>query len=125
MNLLLRCIGIKNGTNNWANSTLNIYLNNDYYVGLTNSAKNMIDNVKYYLGGYNDVSITKEEVYNYERKIIGNDYFYGANESNIISKIGILYLSDYGYGANSSCSRVLTNYHDEICTDNNWSYLFI
>ena len=115
----------KNGTNNWANSTLNIYLNNDYYVGLTNSAKNMIDNVKYYLGGYNDVSITKEEVYNYERKIIGNDYFYGANESNIISKIGILYLSDYGYGTNSSCSHVLTNYHDEICTGNNWSYLFI
>ena len=36
----------------------------------------MIDNAKYYLGGYNDYHISSIQMYNYERKVGGSEYYY-------------------------------------------------
>ena len=57
-------------SNNWARpSTLNTYLNNDYYNTLSNEAKSMVGPTKYYLGGYNaDLNIKTDVMWQYERK---------------------------------------------------------
>ena len=102
--------------NNWARpSTLNTYLNNDYYNTLSTDAKNMIGTTKYYLGGYNTPNITSDTMWQYERKNDANrtDYYYGTNpvvQSDASKKIAIMYASDYGYGASKECASSLLYY---------------
>ena len=116
------CDDNEKNINDWTGSTLNMYLNEDYYSSLTNNAKNMIDNVKYYLGGYHTATIAKEEMYIYERKISGTEYYFGNNPNSTINKIGLIYISDYGYAASDDCAEVLSRYDDISCTSNNWLY---
>ena len=123
-----------NGYNNWAEATLNTYLNNDYYNSLNSTSKSMIENAKYYLGGFQTLSaaVTKEEIYSNERKVANNDnctcpgaiclncYFYSDNPINHTNKIAIMYASDFGYAAGGNCSQTLDNYDDSTCANNNW-----
>ena len=126
-----------NSYNNWTGGTLDIYLNNDYYNSLTNDAKNMIDDVKYYLGGYISSHVTKEDMYIYERKMTnddsciydsdtalysGNCYFYKNNPISLVSKISIMYMSDYGYAVDDNCVETFNNYNNTLCVNNNWLY---
>ncbi len=120
--------------NNWAEATLNTYLNNDYYNSLNSTSKSMIENAKYYLGGFQTLSaaVTKEEIYSNERKVANNDnctcpgaicqncYFYSDNPINHTNKIAIMYASDFGYAAGGNCSQTLDNYDDSTCANNNW-----
>ena len=82
----------------------------------------MIENAKYYLGGYQNSTIVKEEMYIYERKISGTEYYFGNNPNSTINKIGLIYISDYGYAASDDCAEILSNYDDISCTSNNWLY---
>ena len=54
-----------NGTNNYLYSTVNEYLNNNYYNSIETSFKNMIANSKYYLGAITNYEVKKEEMYEY------------------------------------------------------------
>ena len=76
--------------NNWSTATLNNYLNEDYYNNLSNEAKDMIGDAKYYLGG---IPYGATEYYNYER---GEDVS-SRNALNWIGKVGLMYPSDYIY----------------------------
>ena len=60
--------------NNWTGATLKTYLNTTYYNALSNIVEqSMIGNAKYYLGGYTQsTGISKEMMYQYERKISGS-----------------------------------------------------
>ena len=84
----------------------------------------MIGNAKYYLGGYTQsTGISKEMMYQYERKISGsNTYYYGTNPNSWVGKLGLMYISDYGYAASDTCTSDLSNYNYETCTSNNWLY---
>ena len=68
----------------------------------------MISNAKYYLGGYNGFvsgqgyTQTSVQMYLYERKTSGTDYYYGTNPNSWTGKLGLMYVSDYGY-ASSNC----------------------
>ena len=118
--------------NNWAESALQKKLNSTYLTGLTGEAKLMIDNAKYYLGGYNDYHISSIQMYNYERKVGGSEYYYTygtyVNPANWIGKIGLMYVSDYGYASGNCESKALAsgvNYSDttlQKCNDTNWLY---
>ena len=118
--------------NNWAESALQKKLNSTYLTGLTGEAKLMIDNTKYYLGGYNDYHISSIQMYNYERKVGGSEYYYTygtyVNPANWIGKIGLMYVSDYGYASGNCESKALAsgvNYSDttlQKCNDTNWLY---
>ena len=91
-----------NGYNNWVRpASSNTYLNTTYYSSL-NDDKNLISNVKYYLGGYNSTSTTSVDMYQYERKINGSTYYNGTNSNSWTGKIGLMYVSDYGY-ATENC----------------------
>ena len=110
--------------NNWTGATLMKYLNATYYNSLTNdNSIDMVDDVKYYLGGYIDPKITKNVMYQYERKISGSGtYYYSTNPNSWIGKLALMYVSDYGYAASDECTQNLSNYNDTTCASNNWLY---
>ena len=117
--------------NDWTGSTLNTYLNNDYYNTLSVDAKNMIGNTKYYLGGYKN-SLSLSITWQMERKKANDDsgvYYYKTNpimQNDTSKKIAIMYASDYGYAASKECvdyvdprgGLIYFNY----CTSDNWLY---
>ena len=107
--------------NNWARpATLNTEFNTTYLTGLTSTAQSMIENAKYYLGGYTTADIQKDVMYKYERKISGSDYYYGTNPNSWTGKIALMYVSDFGYAASDECTQTLSNYNYAMCVDNNW-----
>ena len=121
-------------SNNWARpSTLNTELNTTYLNSLTSEAQNMIGNTKYYLGGknvtYNNgYADTPLQFYSYERKISGSEYYCnGSNPNNWVGKLGLMYLSDYGY-ASSNCEnkKIYDNNSSSndirACNTTNWLF---
>ena len=113
------------GDNNWARpSSLNVYLNDNYYNQLTIEAQNMIYNAKFYLGGYIDSGINVKNMWVAERKTGGSDYYISGRQTNYTSKLALMYSSDYGY-ASSGCrngEQTLNYYGNETCTSTNWLY---
>ena len=110
--------------NNWTGATLMKYLNGTYYNSLTNNgAIDMVDDAKYYLGGYTNTNMTKDVMYQYERKISGSGtYYYSSNPNSWVGKIALMYASDYGYAASDECTQNLSSYNNTTCTSNNWLY---
>ncbi len=93
------------GVNDWSNSSLNAFLNGDYYnkentastYGLTSTARSMIGNAKYYLGGtlYDSVTQygTAEDIYKWERgKLV-----YNNNPFFWIGTVGLMYADENSY----------------------------
>ena len=96
-----------NWSNEWPTSSLKNYLNGEYYNSLTDTAKSMIGNTKYYLGGgRNNGSShygTADEMYAWER---GTTVYPGRSFS-WVGQIGLMYPSDYAYtyalGVDNTC----------------------
>ena len=123
-----------NNTNNWETSTIKAYLNGtedgSYYGSIDNNYKAMIaENVVWYLGGEWG---TKEVMYGYERSG-ASDTISGTNPAaSGTTKIGLVYLSDYGYAAEEGDSKCpatnILGYNDSTgynvagCKNNNWMY---
>ncbi len=106
-----------NGKNDWSNATLQKYLNGEYYNNLNDSAKNMIGNSKWYLGGLDGSRYVAEQFYQGER----NNNVYGTNPKNWIGKVALAYPSDYGFATSGDClKKSLDNYNDSLCFNNNW-----
>ena len=101
-----------NNSNNWNNSSLKSYLNGEYYNSIDGTYKNMISEETYYLGGAtnsNQATLTSSGYYNAERD---NTQVYSRNPASTTQYIGLMYPSDYGYAAGSSClSTALRNYY--------------
>ena len=113
--------------NNWTGATLMKYLNATYYNSLTNdNSIDMVDDAKYYLGGFNAVNATIENMYGYERKISGNNtYYYRTNPNSWTGKLGIMYASDYGYASANCETKVLggnSSTDIRVCNATNWLY---
>ena len=96
-----------NGSNEWTTASLNTYLNGEYLTSLTDDAKSMIDNAKYYLGGraYDSTTHygTAPDMYTWER----GTTVYSGRSTNWIGLIGLMYPSDYVYtyalGVDNTC----------------------
>ena len=90
------------GENDWSAAYLKNFLNGDYYnslgdaltkgYGLKESARNMIDDAKFYLGANNSIGST-EEIYAWER----GTTVYTGRPTKWIGKVALMYPSDYGY----------------------------
>ena len=133
-------IGIKywdtSDSNNWARpSTLNTELNTTYLNSLTSEAQKMIGNTKYYLGGknvtYNNgYADTPLQFYSYERKIqntTSNEFYNGTNPNSWVGKLGLMYVSDYGYASSNCENKRIYDYNSSandirVCNDTNWLY---
>ena len=109
-------------------ATLNVYLNNTYINTLTNNSKNMISDVKYYLGGHVGGNYKNaQDMYSYERKISGSNFYTSGFKTNWLGKIALMYASDYGYASVNCETKKLYNKNasnDDIrvCNDTNWLY---
>ena len=115
--------------NNWTGVTLMKYLNATYYNSLTNdNSIDMVDDVKYYLGGYKDViTPTPITIYDFERKISGSGtYFFKTNPTNWIGKVALMTASDYGYATENCEDKLLYNSDTTKgiigCNSTNWLY---
>ena len=114
-----------NNVNEWSTSSLKITLNTgEFYTSLTDTAKEMIGDSKWYLGGsssYDDV--TTAMFYTKER----GTNVYSGRSINWTGKVGLIYPSDYGYatiGGSGDCMRVaLYNWNNNVynyCYNNDW-----
>ena len=85
-----------NGSNTWSTSSLNTYLNNDYINTFDDITKEKISQTTWKVGGTDGISLIHynglSEVYEYE-------FGTKAPEETYDAKIGLMYLSDYGFGA--------------------------
>ena len=109
------------GSNNWTTSELNnINLNTNYLTYLGNSWSSMIENSTWYLGGMASNSYLTKNFYDGERNAAG----YGSNPTQYDAKIGLMYVSDYGYAAYPDAwTTNLSLYNSTIITQNNWLYM--
>ena len=97
--------------------------------GLTEEAKNMIGDAKWYTAAIygNNLNYTTSTLYGVERGSTIGVSDIGMTITKTISwtgKIGITYLSDYGY-ASDGCrngEQTLSYYSNETCTSTNWMY---
>ena len=126
--------------NNWSTSTLMTLLNSgawwsntsgSYYnnsttaitlnftnKGLTDTAKKMVNDSLYYLGGWNANSIKVNDMYGYER----GKTTYSGNPLKWEGKVGLMYPSDYGYAAGTSCTTGTAFSSYGTCKTKNWLY---
>ena len=92
-----------NNVNEWSTASLQIYLNGDYYNSLSEEAKAMIGDTKYYLGGSSSYLHSGPTYYSFER----GTTVYSGRSTNWIGKIGLMYPSDYAYtyanGVDNKC----------------------
>ena len=125
--------------NDWSTASLQQLLNSgDYYnrtgsytsTGLTEEAKSMIGEAKWYLGGTASyTSALASHWYTYER----GTTVYSGRPTSFIGKIGLMYPSDYGYatsgGSTTSREECLatalnrwysSSYSD--CKNNDWLF---
>jgi len=140
-----------NGRNNWPTSKLYNMLNNVYYnaingknsdycyisntvkgkcdfteVGLKYPYRDMVEEVTWYLGGYEWSRTTRSaDMYMYERsQNTSSAYYTSGNSKTATGYVGLMYLSDYGYAAYNRCNNALEDYFDasssNICSDKDW-----
>ena len=141
----------KSKTNDWSSSSLKALLNTEYLnsqngtngnncygystsaktkcdytdTGIKDKYRNFIKEVTWYLGGFstingdtNNYSTTVNNYYIFER----GSKVYSGRPTSLNAKIGLMYISDYGYAVQSKdCSRskILFNY-DNNCILNDW-----
>ena len=141
-----------NFTNEWSTAQLNNLLNSGAYynrttgtyydgsttasnvdfttTGLTEKAKAMIGNTKWYLGGTeNYESGLVSHWYKYER----GTAVYSGRSTSWTGKVGLMYPSDYGYATSggtttnrASClAKEINNWNSDMvsdCKNNDWMY---
>ena len=135
--------------NNWNSATLNNTLNVIYYngtsgtcyldgsettcdyangtiKGLDDNSRSLIGDTLWYLGGNNtSKGLYASDWYNIERGLLDGGYkVYEGNSETIITKIGIMYPSDYTYAADLSvCKNDGFNYEgDDNCAKGDWLF---
>ena len=111
--------------NTWSTSTTNTTnLNTNYLTyldGKNTKWKTMIADTTWYVGGMTRANGSKSNAktaYNYE---------VGANKdasTTVNAKIGLMYVSDYGFAAAPSAwATILNNYDDATIKNENWLYI--
>ena len=110
-----------NGCNNWKYSELNtINLNTNYLNKIGSTWSNMIESTTWKVSGYTTNGITPSAMYTAE--ITNATKTYGP--SNGTSKIGLMYVSDYGFAASSSAwTTNMSSYDSSTITSVNWMYM--
>ena len=106
------------GSNEWSTSLLNITnLNTNYLNNIGTTWSNMIENTKWKVSGYTSFSVTPS-------------IFYAGEITNATkiytSKVGLMYVSDYGFAADSSAwTTTLATYGSSSVKTTNWMYMGI
>ena len=108
-----------NGSNTWSTSSLNTYLNGEYLTSLGTLADKIATTTwkVEVAGARNDIYLNDvpKIAYQYE---VGSS----ASSTTVDKKIGLMYVTDYGFAADSSgWTKYLMDYNSN--TSKNWLYL--
>ena len=142
-------------TNEWKTAQLNTLLNSGAYynrttgsyynnstsasnvdftsTGLTNTAKSMIGDAKWYLGGTSSYTSSSNGLASHYYKNERGTTVYSGRSTNWTGKVGLMYPSDYGYATSGGSSKnrascmgkELYNWDDSSysdCKNNDWLY---
>ena len=109
------------GTNTWSESNLNkTNLNTNYLNNIGPTWSNMIANTTWRVSGHTTEAVTPKAMYTAE--IPNASKTYGPNDG--VSKIGLMYASDYGFAAAPSAwTTELSSYDDGPIKSLNWIYM--
>jgi hypothetical protein len=99
-----------NGGSSFNTSTLNSYLNGDYYNSLSTDARNQIENATYYLGGADSLDINSKEMYGDEKT--ATEY--------ISTNVGLMTLSDYSFASGINDTTLISGISS--LNASNWLY---
>ncbi len=113
-------------SNTWSTSLLNkINLNTNYLNNIGTTWSNLIEDATWKVSGYSTESVTPSEMYTAE--ITNATKTYGPSDGT--SKIGLMYVSDYGFAASPSAwTETLANYdgndaNGTLIKTINWMYM--
>ena len=115
------------GSNTWSTSTLNAYLNNEFVNTFDAVAKGKIDTTTWKVGGNVWKNIGKQPAKTiYQNEVVnpvpGSTSPNGEKEYS--AKIGLMYVSDYGFAAAPSAWTVnLSSYSRSDILSTNWMFL--
>lgn len=114
------------GSNIWSTSLLNkINLNTNYLNNIGTTWSNLIEDATWKVSGHTTNGVTPSEMYT--REITNATKTYGPSDGT--SKIGLMYLSDYGFAASPSAwTKTLGNYDGNDAKGTsiktiNWMYM--
>ena len=109
------------GSNEWSTSLFNkTNLNINYLNKFDATWKNMIEDTTWKVSGHTSVDATPSLMYTAE--ITKASKTYGPSDG--VSKIGLMYASDYGFAADPSAwTTTLYNYSSSSITSVNWMYM--
>ena len=107
------------GCNEWKYSTFNtVNLNTNYLNNIGTTWSNMIENTTWKVSGHTTNGVTPKAMYTAE--ITNATKTYGPE--NGTSKIGLMYVSDYGFAASPRYwITTLSNYNESV--NRNWMYM--
>ena len=115
-----------NESNEWSTSLLNkINLNTNYLNNIGTTWSNLIEDATWKVSGHSTRSVTPSEMYTAE--ITNATKTYGPSDGT--SKIGLMYVSDYGFAASPSAwTETLANYdgndaNGTLIKTINWMYM--
>ena len=115
------------GSNTWSTSTLNVYLNNEFVNTFDAVAKGKIDTTTWKVGGNVWKNIGKQPAKTiYQNEVVnpvpGSTSPNGEKEYS--AKIGLMYVSDYGFAAAPSAwTENLSSYSRSDILSTNWMFL--
>ena len=114
------------GSNIWSTSLLNrINLNTNYLNNIGTTWSNLIEDATWKVSGHTTIGVTPSKMYTAEITNAAKTY----GPSNGTSKIGLMYLSDYGFAASPSAwTTTLSKYHGNDANGTsiktiNWMYV--
>ncbi len=105
-------------TNTWSSSILNTgVLNETYLNGLGSTWSNKIATTTWKVGGTSDYFVPVKTMHN-------NEIINPSETTTYSSKIGLMYVSDYGYAVTPNYWQInLFSYNSADITQNDWMYL--
>ena len=119
-------INYGHGSNEWSTSLLNkINLNTKYLNNIGTTWSNLIEDATWKVSGHSTSSVTPSKMYTAE--ITNATKTYGPSDGT--SKIGLMYVSDYGFAASPSAwTETLANYdgndaNGTLIKTINWMYM--
>ncbi len=115
-----------NNKNTWSTSSLNSYLNNEFINAFDETTKGKIADTTWKVGGNTTDNIYSQPAKTAYQNEIVNPVAANTtdNKTEYSAKIGLMYVSDYGFSAAPSAwTTTLKDYDDAAITSANWMYL--
>ncbi|CDE50750.1 unknown [Firmicutes bacterium CAG:460] len=115
-----------NGSNTWSTSSLNIYLNNDFLNAFDETTKGKIADTTWKVGGFSSSGQTAQTAQTvYQNEIVSPVTTNATDNATTYSaKVGLMYVSDYGFAAAPSAWTANFNtYNGDAIKNVNWMYM--